>query len=298
MIQQELLGNGRYGELYKFSFKNKLCAGKVIYKKLLPGHPHPSTYHINKLIGTIEDVCVLFDINQCSNIELFNSLVHLTPDSPPIFLTELLPENLNSYADRMRGNLPINEQLNLCHDMAKGLHFLHKLDVAHSNLHGANILISQDGQAKIADYICPQIKSLNENATSQNNIFYMSPESIANRNLISKSSDIYSIGVLYLQVTTQNPPLPDESAKVSEIQQWKKQIDEITEHPLLPLLLRCFKFSVARPDIDRICSKIAAIKQSPQNVVSNTLQHIKVSMYDIFAHFLYNANVCILYTHK
>ena len=277
MIQQELLGNGRYGKVYKFSYNDKLYAGKLIYNKLLPGHPHPSPGQIRKFTGNMEDTCASFDINQCSNIELFHSLVQLTPDSPPILLTELLPENLNSYTDRMRGNLPINEQLNLCHDMAKGLQFLHKLDVTHSNLHGANILISQDGQAKIADYICPQIKILNENTTSQYSV-YMSPESIANRNLISKSSDVYSLGVIYLQVTTQNPPLPDESAKVSEIQRWKKQIDKITEHPLRLLILRCFKFSVARPNIDHICSKITTTKQSLQNVVSNTLQHIKVSI--------------------
>ena len=262
--------------MYRFSYSNKLYAGKVIYKKLLPGHPLPSPGQINKFIGNIEDVCALFDINQCSNIELFHSLVQLTPDDPPILLTELLPENLNCYTDRMRGNLPINKQLNLCHDMAKGLQFLHKLDVTHGNLHGANILISQDGQVKIADYICPQVEILNENTTSQYRA-YMSPESISNKKLISKSSDVYSLGVLYLQVTTQNPPLPDESAEVSETQRWKKQIDEITEHPLLPLILRCFKFSVARPDIDHICSKIANTKQSLQNVVSNTLQHIKVS---------------------
>ena len=263
--------------MYKFHCKNKLYAGKVIYKKLLPGHPHPSPGQINEFIGNIDDVCTLFDINQCSNIELFHSLVQLAPNSPPILLTELLPENLNNYTDRMRGNLPINKQLNLCHDMAKGLQFLHKLDVTHSNLHGANILISQDGQAKIADYICSQIKTLNENTTSQYSV-YMSPESIANRNLISKSSDIYSLGVLYLQITTQNLPVPDESVNAFKTQQWKKQIDEITEHPLNPLIPQCFKFSLARPDIDRICSIIAMIKHIHQNVVSNTSQHRKVSI--------------------
>ena len=272
-----MLGNGRYGEVYKFSYNNKLYAGKLIYKKLLPGHPRPSPGQISNFMGNIEDFCTLFDINQCSNIELFHSLVQLTPNSPPILLTELLSENFNSYTDRMRGNLPINKQLNLCHDMAKGLQFLHKLDVIHSNLHGANILINQDGQAKIADYICPQIETLNENTTSQYSV-YMSPESIANKNHISKSTDIYSLGVLYLQMSTQNLPLPDESVNAFETQRWKKQIDDITEHPLCPLILRCFKFSLARPDIDRICSKIATTKQSLQNVMSNTPQHIKVSI--------------------
>ena len=275
-----MLGKGRFGEVYKYRYNDKLYAGKVIYHKLLPGYPYPSSEQIKTFTGNIEDACASFDIDQCSNIELFYSPVQLTPDTVPILLTELLPENLNSYTDRMRGNLPINEQLNLCHDMAKGLQFLHKLDVTHSNLHGANILISQDGQAKIADYICPQIETLNKNTISKYRV-YLSPESIANQNHISQPSDIYSLGVLYLQVTTQNPPLPDESAEVSETQRWKKQIDDITEHPLRLLILRCFKFSLFRPDIDRICSKIAMTKQSLQNVVSNTPKHIKVIIYII-----------------
>ena len=100
--------------------------------------------------------------------------MQLIPDTPPILLTELLPENLNSYTARMKGKLPIHAQLELCHNMAKGLQFLHTDGLVHNNLHGPNILISQDGQAKIADYICPPVDSLNEQTTPQHSV-YTSP---------------------------------------------------------------------------------------------------------------------------
>ena len=107
----------------------------------------------------------------------------------------------------------------------------------------------------------------------------MSPESVANTHHISKESDIYSLGVLFLQVATQNPPMPnDNSTEVSEVQRWKEQLNQITKHPLLPLILRCFKFPVARPHIDHICAKIATTKDSPQNVVSSTLHHTEVNI--------------------
>ena len=166
--------------------------------------------------------------------------------------------------------------------MAKGLQFLHNLNVVHGNLHGANVLVSQDGQAKIADYICPKMDTLNENTTSQNTN-YMSPESITTltTNPISKSSDVYSLGVLCLQVATQNPPIPDHGIEVSDLQQWKEQIDQIKRNPILPLIVKCFKLSVARPHIDHICTKIVAIKENFQITVYNNevCKYITISAY-------------------
>ena len=280
LIQQELLGSGRYGEMYKISYSNKPYAGKIIYKKLLPGQPHPSVDDISNFMGEIESASAMLVINQHPNIEQFHAVVQLTPDSPPILLTELLHENLNNYTARLKGKLPLHVQLDLCFDMAKGLQFLHTAGLVHNNLHGANVLISQDGRAKIADYICPLVGSLNENTTPQEKV-YVSPESIRNTNLVSRQSDVYSLGVLYLQMLTQSPPMPNDSVELSELQRWKMQLDEISTNPLLPLILQCLGISVARPSIDRVCAKIATAKDSPQSVMSNTLYHIKVRTYII-----------------
>ena len=238
-------------------------------------------------MGEIENASAMLVTNQHPNIEQFHSVVQLTPDTPPILLTELLPENLNSYTARMKGKLPIHAQLELCHDMAKGLQFLHTAGLVHNNLHGANILISQDGQAKIADYICPLVDSLNEQTTPQHSV-YTSPELIKNITIYSKQSDIYSLGVLYLQVATQSPPMPKESTELSGVQRWKEQLDQITTNPLLPLILQCLGFTLARPSIDRVCAKIATAKESPQSVMSNALYHIEVILYLYFTH-----NYCI-----
>ena len=271
-----MLGSGRYGEVYKISCSDKLYAGKIIYKKLLPGHPHPSTDQISKFMDEIENTSATSDINPHPNIEQFHSIIELTPDSPLILLTELLPENLSFYTARIKDTLSVNDQLELSHDMAKGLKFLHNAGIIHGNLHGANILISQDGQAKIADYICPQIGSLNENSISENKV-YMSPESIKDAHLVSKESDIYSLGVLCLQVATQSPPKPNNNPELLEVQRWKEQLDQITKTPLLPLILRCLKFPVSRPSINRFCTKITRVKENPQSVISN----IEVRAYGI-----------------
>ena len=285
-----MLGSGRYGEVYKISYSNKLYAGKIIYQKLLPGYPHPSVDDIGKFMGEIENASAMLVTNQHANIEQFHSVVQLTPDSPPILLTELLHESLNSYTARMKSKMPVHVQLDLCHDMAKGLQFLHTSGLVHNNLHGANILISQDERAKIADYICPLVDSLNEKVSPQHNV-YTSPELVKNIHLFSKQSDIYSLGVLYLQVATQTPPMPKESTELSAVQCFKDQLDEITTNPLLPLILQCLGITLARPSIDRVCAKIATAKETPQSVMSTTLHHIKVRDHYIMlgAHHYYIA---------
>ena len=279
--------------MYKFSYSDKLYAGKIIYKKLLPGYPHPSNDQINKFMGEIENASTMLVANQHPNIELFHSVVQLTPDGPPILLTELLPENLNSYTARMKGKLTIHAQLDLCHDMAKGLQFLHTAGLVHNNLHGANILISQDGQAKIADYICPLVDSLTEQTTPQHNV-YTSPELIKNITIYSKQSDIYSLGVLYLQVATQSPPMPNDSTELSEVQRWKEQLDQITTNPLLLVILQCLGLILARPSIGHVCTKIVTAKESPQSVMSNTLYHITVREHVIFA--VYSTSLLVAIT--
>ena len=290
-----MLGSGSYGEVYKISLGEKVYAGKIIYKKLLPGHPHPSVDDINKFMGEIENASAMLVTNQHTNIEQFHSVVQLTPDSPPILLTELLHENLNNYTARMKDKLPVHVQLDLCHDMAKGLQYLHTSGLVHNNLHGANILISQDGQAKIADYICPLVDTLNEKVTPQHTV-YTSPELVKNIHVYSKQSDIYSLGVLYLQVATQTPPMLKDTTELSAVQHFKDQLDEIITNPLLPLILQCLGITVARPSIDRVCAKIATAKESPQTVLSTTLHHIKVRDHYIMlgAHHLFHSYTVLL----
>ena len=259
--------------MYKISCSNKLYAGKIIFKKLLPGYPHPS--EINKLLGEIENISAILVNNHHPNIEQFHSVLQVMLDSPPVLLTELLHENLNNYIARMKGKLPIHAQLDLCHDMAKGLQFLHTAGLVHNNLHGANVLISQDGQAKIADYICPLVDTLNKQTIRQHNV-YTSPELIKNITVFSKQSDIYSLGILCLQVSTQSFPMPKDIAELSEVQHWKEQLDQIVTNPIFSLILQCLGMVVARPSIDRVCAKLLAAKESPQSIISDTLYHFKV----------------------
>ena len=259
------------------SYDDKTYAGKILHKTLLPGHPDMSVDQINKFLADIESVSAIFSSHEHPHVEKFFTVAQPTADGPPILLTELAPNNLTSFTAKMKGKLPINIQLDLCYGMASGVKFLHDNGLIHNNLHGGNVLITQDGQAKIADYICPQIAELNDKTTSQNKAF-ISPEAAKNTTLCSKPSDIYSLGVLFLQVATQSAPTPSEDVTLSDVQKHKLQLDEIAGSPLLPVIIQCLNILPARPSIDRLCDRINTAEQSPQNVISAAVQQVEVNL--------------------
>lgn len=271
LVQKETLGSGYFGIVHKFSDGKGSYAGKTIHKNLVPGYPNVSADQINQFTKEIEKNVAIVLHYMHPNIELFHASFQLTPDSTPTLLSELLAENLDTLTKRMDGKYAIHKQLQLCHDMSSGLQYLHSIDVIHSNLHGRNILITQEGRAKIADYVCPQVTLKRDMAVSAN-IAYIPPEAIEDKSRYTQRSDIYSLGVLQLQVAMQKTPSPTELTELSKLTKRKEELSDIKHHPLVPIILQCLStIQLARPSIEKLCEAVAAAKESPQNVMSTSL---------------------------
>ena len=276
MIKQELLGSGQFGTVNKLAHSGNLYAGKSIYPKHAPGYPNLSADQIRQFIKELEDKAATYSYFLHSNIEVFEATIQLASESLPMLLSELLPENLDMFTTRMKGKLPIPQQLDLCNDMANGLQYLHGVGIVHTNLHGRNVLVSHDGHAKIGDYICPQLISSNEEVPTHN-IPYLAPEAIEDKSHCNEQSDIYSLGVLYLQVATQNILRTSDKTELSKLTRRREELAEIKDHPLFLLVHKCItNLRIARPSITQVLQSIATAKETPQNVLSYSLYY-KVS---------------------
>ena len=206
-----------------------------------------------------------------------------------MLLSELLPENLDMFTTRMKGNLPIHKQLDLCHDMASGLQYLHDAGLLHTNLHGRNVLVSHDGHAKIGDYIFPQVISCSEKVPTDN-IPYLPPEASEDKSHCSEQSDVYSLGVLFLQVASQNIPEPTDKTELSKLTKRREELAGIGNHPLVSLIFKCLtNIRVIRPFVAQMVKQIVAAKESPQSVLSYSL-HSKVS--ECFNFIMYAPTQC------
>ena len=119
---------------------------------------------------------------------------------------------------------------------------------------------------------------------SPGTIVYMSPEALGEPPAYTRKLDIFSCGVLHVQLITRKFPDPgprmktvqvgedsrfeksELHEKVSEVVRRKAHIDLIDPaHPLLKIALNCLKDKEGqRPTAEQLCSRLAALKESPR----------------------------------
>lgn len=122
---------------------------------------------------------------------------------------------LNYYANGNLANYLATKQLTLLQkrqlmlDIAEGLKDLHDNNIVHKNFTSANILIDSDESPKISDFT---LSSASQNfgimSTQQKSMSleYMAPEYWDNNIRLTKMADIYSLGIILLEIATSKQP--------------------------------------------------------------------------------------------
>lgn len=111
--------------------------------------------------------------------------------------------------------LPMEESVHVIHGVARGLDYAHTLKsgpdgntgIVHRDLNPHNILISTEGEIKIADFGIARaaLAGTSASATLMGKLAYMSPEQIEGRPLDYRS-DLFSLGTTAYQILTGYHP--------------------------------------------------------------------------------------------
>ena len=138
---------------------------------------------------------------------------------------------------KKRGALTLPEVVDIMLQLTSAIASAHESFIIHRDIKPQNVLILDNGVAKITDFGIAM--ALNSNELTQTNsvmgsVHYLPPEQ-ANGTGATMKSDIYSLGILMYELLTGKVPFKGENAVEIAIKQMKDDIPSITEdHPEIP----------------------------------------------------------------
>lgn len=95
-----------------------------------------------------------------------------------------------------------------------GLIYLHSQNVIHRDIKGANILISSNGQAKLADFGLARIFYPNNKQAQYTNrvvtLWYRAPELLLGARNYSDTVDMWSLGCVFAEMVLQGVLFPGD----------------------------------------------------------------------------------------
>ncbi|KAJ7758020.1 kinase-like domain-containing protein [Mycena metata] len=157
----------------------------------------------------------------------------------------------------------------LLFEIADGLQYLHSQNIVHGDLRGANILISNEWRACLADFGLASFSDVTASTTTSHNragsLRWMAPELInpekfGQRFLRTPATDVYAFGCVCLELYTGEPPFAGlrETAvilKVSEgVRPERPTCDPAMSDSLWELVNNCWEQQSAdRPLSEIVC---------------------------------------------
>ena len=274
------LGIGSYGAVYKAKIGHLPCAAKILHPTLF----HTSDPGSDRIRTLFERECrVLRRIRHPHVIQYIKSFQD-QDTRLPVLLMELMDESLTHYLERLTSPVPHHMKLNIAHDVSLALEFLHGIGVLHRDLSGNNVLLIAGKRAKVTDFGMAKVWESGQTQMTPatfcpGTMAYMPPEAFKAEPVYTEKLDVFSAGVVYLQVLTRKFPSPsDRVRQVYNDERYPTGIEVIiperdrreadislvsSDDPLLQIALDCMHDKAfMRPYATEVCGRIETLKST------------------------------------
>ena len=151
---------------------------------------------------------------------------------------------LKSYIEK-KGFLENKEAIGIAIQVAQGIAAAHEQHIIHRDIKPQNMIISRDGNVKVADFgIARAVSSQTMNATAVGSVHYISPEQ-ARGGYCDERSDIYSFGITMYEMVTGRVPFEGDNTVAVALAHLEtpitppSQLNPVVSSGLEQIILKC-----------------------------------------------------------
>ncbi|KAL7265342.1 hypothetical protein ACSBR1_003166 [Camellia fascicularis] len=279
--QENLIGEGSFGTVYKGTFGDGTVAAIKVFKMeqhkafksfLAECEALRNIWHRN-LVGVV---------SVCSSSDFKALVLHFMPNG-----------SLEQWLHERNERLGIKERLEIAQDVASAIEYLHhdcESPVMHCDLKPSNVLLDESMCAHVADFGLARIlvNAANKGPVSstlglKSSIGYIPPEYGIGEG-VSTKGDVYSFGILMLEIFTKKKPTDEMFTGEMDLQRWvsmelPNQVMDIIDRGLLGNELKSESFDcvVGVLEIGLMCAGKSPDSRPSMREVSMMIKNVRRS---------------------
>ena len=215
------LRSSETGEEYKVYDKN---LDRAVTLKVLPSAIATDKRELKKLT---DDVELLVKLSHINTIRLYDFVM----TNEPYIVTEYIEGRTFRQVIDTDAPLPLDRAIDYVEQICKGLSYAHNQNIHHHNLNPEHLMLTDDEFVKIMDFGMAATIRLSmarmSGKVSTEMLCYLSPEQIHGNRQIDGRSDIYSLGIIFYEMLSGQPPFTGENVIEQHIRETPRPIAHV-----------------------------------------------------------------------
>ncbi|KAJ9659474.1 serine/threonine protein kinase, CMGC, CDC2/CDK sub [Coniosporium apollinis] len=207
---ESVVGSGTYGKVFKAVHvytKDMVALKKIRMEGERDGFP----------VTAIREIKLLQSLNHDNVVKLQEVMVEKN-DCYMVF--EYLSHDLTGLLNHPTFRLDQAQKKDLAKQLFEGLEYLHRRSVLHRDIKAANILVSNTGQLKLADFGLARFYVKRRKLDYTNRvitIWYRSPELLLGETQYGPAVDIWSAACVLVEIFTKHAIFPGDGGEINQL---------------------------------------------------------------------------------
>ncbi|KAH3763716.1 serine/threonine-protein kinase STY46 [Pelomyxa schiedti] len=264
LTDMQLVARGAAAKVFKATYTNASGEARIVALK------HYSREYMNFDLMEFRKEAALLSI--LSHKNLISCVGACTKLIDKLYLvTPFFPYTLSKFVEQLGDDMP--KILGLANDIASAMQYLHSFSLIHRDLKSSNVLVSEDGIAKVIDFGTVRVVDRALMTGNLGTVQYMAPELFSSHSYTVKA-DVYSYAIVVWEMVTRSVPYEDKDTwaiPVSVCKGERPSIPKETHPELAKIIKKCWNHNPSkRPTFTNALAMLAKLRsqiRSQQTVV-------------------------------